>query len=139
MRSKRSSSGVVRLSLCGRAAGRGWRWDKEEKEKGMFMFCVCVCLFDFTAGNKDTKMQRLVHLLPPVDSLTGTSSHAETILGGETGEYKRELNILCLVISQRIDGVHAIFLLLIYIIARRPELYSTARVTTNDPVNDIRM
>lgn len=68
MRRKRSSSGVVRQSLCGRAVGRGWGWDNEEKEKGMFMFCVCVCLFDFTAGNKDTKMQRLVHLLPPVDS-----------------------------------------------------------------------
>lgn len=37
MRRKRSSSGVVRLSLCGRAAGRGWGWDNEEKEKGMSM------------------------------------------------------------------------------------------------------
>lgn len=86
MRRKRSSSGVVRQSLCGRAVGRGWGWDNEEKEKGMFMFCVCVCLFDFTAGNKHAKMQRLIHLLPPVDSYLVQSSHAETILGGETGE-----------------------------------------------------
>lgn len=37
MRRKRNSSGVVRLSLCGSAAGRGWGWDNEEKEKGMSM------------------------------------------------------------------------------------------------------
>lgn len=86
MRRKRSNSGVVRLSLCGRAAGRGWGWDNEEKEKGMSMsVSVSACSILLRA----TRIQRCrdwFHLLPPVDSYLVQSSHAETILGGETGE-----------------------------------------------------
>lgn len=139
MRRKRNNSGVVRLSLCGRAAGRGWGWDNEEKEKGMSMsVSVSACSILLRA----TRIQRCKDWFTfyQLSTLNWYKAHTPRRYSGERlGNNKRELDILCLVISQRIDGVHAIFLLLIYIIARRPELYSTARVTTNDPVNDIRM
>lgn len=103
--------------------------------------CLCLCLpVRFYCGQQGYKDAKIGFTFYHLSTLNWYKAHTPRRYSGERlGNNKRELDILCLVISQRIDGVHAIFLLLIYIIARRPELYSTARVTTNDPVNDIRM
>lgn len=103
--------------------------------------CLCLCLpVRFYCGQQGYKDAEIGFTFYHLSTLNWYKAHTPRRYSGERlGNNKRELDILCLVISQRIDGVHAIFLLLIYIIARRPELYSTARVTTNDPVNDIRM
>lgn len=56
------------------------------KGKGHVYVCVCVCLFDFTAGNKDTKMQRLVSPFTSCRLLIGTKLTRRDDTRGETGE-----------------------------------------------------